>query len=303
MNREKFRFLSILTVAGLTLGLAGCPGSSDSGGSGMLSVAITDTPVDSVQNVVVAFTGIDVHGPSGIVSFQFQQEKTVDLLTLQGGNDDVLISRSPLPAGDYQWIRLELDLGNSYVVADDGNQYPLTVPSGSETGLKLVSGFTVAQGGEADFAIDFDLRKSLKMTVNGNTGEINYILRPTLRLIDLQQVGAIAGSAAGDMTVGGQPISDPGCSPAVYVYPGTDAVPEGYYVTLPGGTPPLTSATLSLDDSTGNYDYKAGFLVPGAYTLAVTCAANDQDGATSLAFSSRKVANVSNDQTTSVDFP
>jgi hypothetical protein len=37
----------------------------------------------------------------------------------------------------------------------------LLVPSGSETGLKLVSGFTVPSNGVVDYTIDFDLRHAI----------------------------------------------------------------------------------------------------------------------------------------------
>lgn len=258
--------------------------------------------MDGVQKVVVAFTGVEVHGPGGTTSFPFQQEKSVNLLNYQGANSEVLISKSRVPAGDYQWLRLDLDLANSYVIASDGSQYPLNVPSGQETGLKLVSGFTVAQGGSAAFMLDFNLRKSLTETQNSNGGT-EYILRPTLRLIDMQLVGSVAGSAAGTMTIGTEPISDPACSPAVYVYSGAILVPEGYYVTVSGGTPPLTSASLTLDSGTGNYDYTVGFLAPGQYTLAVTCAANDEPGGTSLDFSPTKLVMIGANQTSTVDFP
>lgn len=296
------RNLLVLAAVGPMLGLAGCPSSSSGGGGGTLSVAVTDTPVDGAQKVVVAFTGVEVHGTGGTTSYQLKQEKSVNLLKLQGDNSEVLISNSAIPSGNFQWIRLDLDLANSYVVASDGSQYPLNVPSGDETGLKLVSGFTVAEGGSVDFMVDFDLRRSLKKKVDPN-GNTEYILNPTLRLIDMQSVGTIDGTAAGDMTVGTEPISDPACSPAVYVYSGAITNPEGFYVTVSGGTPPLTSANLTLNSDTGNYDYTAGFLVPGQYTLAVTCAAQDTEGGTSLQFSATKLAMVGANQTATVDFP
>jgi hypothetical protein len=53
------------------------------------------------------------------------------------------------------------DPSNSYVTLSDGTMHGLQVPSGSENGYKLVSGFTVPSGGVVDYTIDFDLRKDV----------------------------------------------------------------------------------------------------------------------------------------------
>lgn len=301
-NVSVHRLLPLVAV-GFLFGLAGCPGgSSGSAGPGSMSLSVADTPVDGLRHVVVAFTEVRLHSASGTVSILFDNEKTVDLLAYQGADSAKLVHGQPIPAGDYQWIRLDLDLAHSYVITKDGNQYPLTVPSGDQNGLKLVSGFKVAEGGRYDFLVDFNLRKSLTETSNPNSGS-EYILHPALRLVNQQQVGSVGGTAANTLVVGTQAITDPACSPAVYVFSGAGITPEGFAVSVPGGTPPLTSATLTMDDNTGNYDYTAGFLEPGAYTLAVTCAANDEPGATSLAFTASKAIDVSANRKATVDFP
>ena len=308
MNRRfpLARILTTVLLAGGIATLAACNGSGSSGsGTGSMSMAITDTPVDSAQTVMVAFTGVTLHGPDGTKTITFPQEKTMNLLSLQGNASATLLPSTTVAAGQYQWIRLNLDLANSYIVTDSGAQYPLTVPSGSQSGLKLVSGFTVAQGGQANFMIDFDLRKSLTMTQNSSTGAVKYILKPALRLINMQQVGSIAGDAAPTMTINGAAISNTSCSPAVYVYTGTNVTLAGYEVTTSGAATPLTSATLKLNNTTGNYDYTVGYLAPGGYTLAVTCAANDttSPSAATLAFSAPATATVMANAMTTVNLP
>jgi hypothetical protein len=70
-----------------------------------------------------------------------------------------------VPAGRYQSIRLLIEAQqnqpSSYIDFASGARYPLYVPSGSESGLKLIRGFTVAAGSNSNFTIDFDLRKSV----------------------------------------------------------------------------------------------------------------------------------------------
>lgn len=295
--RTKIPYLSALLAGGLLAALAGCNGSSS---GGTLSLGITDTPVEGVSGVVVAFTGVDLMGPNGQQSFTFPSEKTVDLLTLQGNASASLLSGVSVPAGNYQWIRLDVDAAHSYVMTSTGGQYALSIPSGSQTGLKLVSGFTVAQGNLSDFIIDFNLRQGLTLSNSGGTS--TYVLTPAMRLTNNQQVGTISGTVAATLSIGGTLITASTCNPAVYVYDGTVATLNGYDVTSSGGTSPLTSANVTLDNTTGSYTYTVGFLAPGTYTLAVTCASADTSGATSLAFSTSQTASVTANTTTTVNF-
>jgi len=294
----KIRQLAFLLTGALFMALTGCNGGS--GSSGTMNLGVTDTPVDGAQSVVVAFTGVDLMGPNGQQSFSFSTEKKIDLLQQQGTNSASLLAGVTIPAGNYQWIRLDIDTTNSYIITSSGSQYPLTISSGSQTGLKLVSGFTVAQGSLADFVIDFNLRQSITLSNSG--GVTSYMLTPALRLINMQQVGTVSGTVSGSLSIGGTLITATNCSPAVYVYPGTVTVLDGFNVAVSGGTAPLTSATISLNNTTGSYDYTVGFLAPGSYTLAATCAADDTAGATSLAFSATQTANVTANTTTTVNF-
>ena len=298
MSYKNLRSVSVILGLLMLTGLSGCGGGSTA--TGMLNLSVTDTPVDGAQSVVVAFTGIELMGPGGQSNFDFTSEQSLDLLKLQGDASAALLNGVIVPAGNYQWIRLDIDAANSYVIDSKGGKFPLDIPSGSESGLTLVSGFTVAQGGIADFMVDFDLRQS--MTLDNSGGTTTYTLKPALRLIDMQSVGTVSGTVANTLGIGGLPITDTTCSPAVYLYQGSGIVPEGYNVTLTGGTAPLTSATVALDTNTGAYAYTVGFLAPGTYTLAVTCAAMDKAGATTLAFSTAQTATVTVNATTTIDF-
>ncbi len=259
--------------------LAACNGSTSS--TGTMNLAVNDTPVDGAQMVVVAFTGVDFMSSGNLESFPFTTERSINLLSLQGSASAQLLSGVTITAGNYQWIRLDIDPANSYIITSTGARYALDIPSGSQTGLKLVSGFTVDQGSQSDFLIDFNLRQSL--TESNSGGTTSYVLNPALRLINLETAGSVSGTAASTLTINGESINNPACDPAVYVYPQGTTVFNGFDVSVSGGVTPIASATLSLDASTGLYDYTVGYLAPGSYVLALTCAGNDTSGATSLA--------------------
>jgi hypothetical protein len=151
----------------------------------------------------------------------------------------------------------------------------LLVPSGSQSGLKLNTGFTILAGGSHDFMIDFDLRKS----VNNPQGFADYRLKPSLRLIDLSASGNLVGSIDSSL------LTAEGCTGdtsnvdgfAVYIYAGG----EGTVVDQEGSeNPPLTSASISLNGGSGLYEYTVGFLAPGEYTSVFTCQAGDDSAET-----------------------
>ncbi len=261
---------------------------SDSGG-GALTLRITDAPVDSAEHVYVRFHGLELQSAGGTrTSLYYCQDpadatrtvvstgacgtlaapKQIDLLALTGGLADELLDGYVLPAGRYDWIRLLVDtagLRDSYIVAAGGTEYELTIPSGDETGLQLNRGIRVPAGGSADFTVDFDLRKSVHLTGSGE-----YLLRPTLRLADNRLAGAIAGTVDAALVPAG-------CTPAVYVFSGTGIAPDDI-----DGTPadPVTTAAVKLNNSNGEYRYKAAFLEAGDYTVAYTCQATADDPAT-----------------------
>lgn len=296
MIRPTTRLALILAAAALLA--AGCSGSTDNAGT--LNLSVSDTPVDGAQHVTVAFTGVEIQPADGMDSgrleFDFQAPKVVDLLDQQGGRSAVLLDGVTLPAGSYAWIRLKVAESQSSITLSDGSVHPLDIPSGSQTGLKLVRGFGVAAGSVTDFTVDFDLRKSVALDAKG------YKLKPALRIIDTLAVGSITGSADNTLTLGGLAISDPTCMPAAYIYAGGGVTPVD--ISTSGQTQPVATATLALNTTTGKYDYSADFLAAGTYTVALTCAGLDDPAlADALHFSTAKDAAVTAGSTTTVDFP
>lgn len=136
---------------------------------------------EAEKKVVVAFASVVLQPVDGErLTFTFTEPKQINLLAADNPLGGVLVDEV-VPAGEYEWIRLMVVEGASYLESD-GIVNTIEIPSGAQTGLKLVSGFVLPEGGAADFTIDFDLKKSLTITGNGK-----YILRPTLKLIDNSQ--------------------------------------------------------------------------------------------------------------------
>src|SRR5882762_3382134 len=257
-------------LAAAALGLAAC-GGGGGGETGPMKLAVADAPVDGAQAVVVKFTGVELTGNSGSpVEITFPQPKSIDLLN-QSGTASAVLFDQPIPAGSYNQIRVMVvadgNPTNSYITLSDGTMHGLQVPSGFETGLKLVSGFTVSSSGVVDYTIDFDLRKAITCP----TGQAPVCtLKPTEKLVDNTTVGNIQGVVDNTLVPNG-------CTPGVYLYNGTVTAPEDMNsMAASSDTSQPQASKVPVANSQTPYYYQFTFLPPGPYTVAFTCQA-DQD--------------------------
>ena len=292
MNTLTLHASRILAVAAAAALLAAC-GDEDGGGGGQktgtLKVGITDAPVDFADQVVVQFSGVELKPRDGeAFSIDFPS-KRLDLLELQGSRRALLLDGEAVPAGEYEWLRLKVDAdpnvgGDSYVRLEaGGEECEMRVPSGDQTGLKLVRGFTVGAGAVTDFTIDFDLRKSVvappgqRTPVSTCNGQA-YLLKPALRMVDNLQVGAIGGVVDSSLVTSQCASSTEAPYPGnVYLFgpvPANGTVVPDDYDGLEGdanGADAITSAKVSPDD----FSYTIGFVPVGTYVVAYTCDLDD----------------------------
>lgn len=96
----------------------------------------------------------------------------INLLELSDA--DTLLADAELNEGHYSQIRLIL--GDNSEIVVDGETYPLTVPSGQQSGYKIKLGQNLNSGQEMDVTIEFDSDKSIHVTGNGK-----YMLKPVLK--------------------------------------------------------------------------------------------------------------------------
>jgi len=280
--------------------LVGCDSSSSSGSksdSGSLSLSVTDAPIDGADNVFVEFTAVEFKPAGGSsITFTFDEAKTIDLLAQQDGNSALLVTDEDVPAGDYNWIRLavnaEPNVQDTYIVID-GLEHELEVPSGSQSGLKLNSGFTVPEGGSASFTIDFDLRHSI-VEANGE-----YKLKPVLRLIDNSGAATITGTVDSSTVVASECDDASLFAGAVYIFTGHDVTPDD----IDGNSPnPIATAAVKLNEAATAYEYTAAFLSAGDYTVTYTCDSDEADEDEALEFEDSVNVILTESETETVNF-
>jgi len=269
----------------LSLVLTACGGGTSDGfdgrsgyNKGKLSLSITDAAIDDIAEVWVRFESVELKPAEGSsITIEFDSPLDINLLNLQGSLSQDFFSGITVDAGQYNWIRLHVSVTadgmlDSYIVTKAGAMHELDIPSGAQIGLKINTPFTVGEHANVHMTIDFDLRRSIVIA----KGE--YKLKPTLRLVDNAEAGAIIGSIDSDMTVGANCSDEqPDTGNAVYVFAGADAAFDDIDNQAPE---PVTTALMTLNTETGEYDYEVGFLPAGDYTVAYTCMADQDDPAT-----------------------
>jgi hypothetical protein len=184
--------------------------------NGRLRMYLIDSPA-ALDSVVICVTRVEVHraGSDSTSGWLVINDSTryFDLLQLTNGASAIL-GDSSLPAGQYTHIRLYIGDG-SYVI-DQGVKHDLEVPSGSQSGLKLIHQFTIEAGKLYELLLDFNVEKSIVITGNGQ-----YKLKPTIKVTPV----VISGSISGEVL----PLD---AQPTIWTVYGTDTIST--YTNLQG---------------------------------------------------------------------
>ena len=291
------------TIAALMLTACGSGGGGGSAGSSGLSLNITDAPVqnEDIAEVWVRFTNVIIHPSDG--SPDIEEPVTdgtnpwidINLKDLTAGKT-MLLGEFDLDAGDYSWIRLDIDPVHTVIVERDVVGEPdevddsepdtlhpamrMDCSSCDQSHLKLNRSFTIDNKGWVNFTIDFDLKKSLTLQLPQSEKprpHDAYKLRPTLRILDTELASTfIRGSVTDDLPTNGDPSA---CS--VYTYTGGMATVVPDDICNAGCVPGLTPGDRPLDialvegPAGGPFSYQTGSLNPATYTVAPFCVLDD----------------------------
>lgn len=306
MNRST----QIFAVSTLAAALAACGGSgggSSTGSTGSVSVGLTDAPVHSLTRVDITFTAIRLKPEEGDwIDFTFDEAKSLNLLDLQGGVTEPLLTDEEVAAGPYSEIRLIIDNDSSTVTDDNGGQFSLAVPSGEQSGLKLKGDFEVTADASTSYTIDFDVRKSIVDPQGQALG--NYMLKPVLRLVANDNVGTIEGEVD-YAQISAVRLSDDGLADcaanyegSAYVYEGADVEPVDLNVSRDeSAANPLMVLPVTAQESGSLYDWVAAFLPAGDYTVSYSCQLDDNEVDNNLEFDGTQNVTVMAGETTTAE--
>jgi hypothetical protein len=198
-------------------------------------------------------------------------KKTYNLLKLMNGAM-VPLGVGELEAGQYGQIRLILGespetenniLGNqhpsaNYFINSDDEEIELKVPSGYQSGVKIVKGFTIVASGDTELLLDFDAHKSI---VKAGSSD-QWLLKPTIKVLEIVEnlTNSISGTVtdADTNTIEGAVVNAQIFNPLPDV-PGSDDVRDEVIVES-------TTVTMVMEGKDYNYKF---LLTPDIYNIVV----------------------------------
>lgn len=184
------------------LSACGSGGSSD-GGQGTLTTSLTDASTEDYRAVYVTIARVEVHHDSEDSWEAIAGSgKTYNLLELVNGVVEQL-GEVILDSGHYTQMRLivgeESDQGlnifdqshpyANYIIDQNDVAHELKVPSGSQTGLKIVNGFDINANQTTELILDFDALRSVVKA--GSSGK--YLLKPTVKVLKTADYAIVYG--------------------------------------------------------------------------------------------------------------
>ena len=203
-HRNSLAFTCVLIL--MTLSLMSCTSGGTNGANtggtatGTLALSLMDNP-SPYQAIYVTINEVRVHhdvdGWETLSNLDLNLPQTINLLQLVNGTMAYLGS-TELAAGHYSQMRLILEdneqtpqtadlniLGNphpyfNYLIDPDDEEIPLKIPSGGNTGIKLVKGFDIKAERATELVLDFDALKSVVQA--GKSGK--WILKPTIKVVE-----------------------------------------------------------------------------------------------------------------------
>ena len=252
--------------------LAACGGGeSSSSSTGTLSLNLSDATTAEYNAVYVTIEEVQVHNDEG-GSWQIvaSPNKTYNLLELVNGVREQL-GITELETAHYTQMRLIIgkspdDTINllseshpyaNYIIDNTDTYYELKIPSGFQTGVKIVGGFDINTDQTTELILDFDACRSVVQA--GNSGK--WLLKPTIKIASLEDFSIINGTVTDDSAAG---IEGALVSAQIFNGGTTETKDDDELI--------IQAATIT--DSNGEYKL---FVTPGTYNLVVYAEATVPD--------------------------
>lgn len=260
-NRTLLSLLATCAIA-----VTAC-GDTTGGGTGTLSVRLTDAPFpfSQVERVDVFVVRIDAKQAEPTTAEASSESNmsgwttlaspnaAINLLDLSNGTT-MNLGEATLPTGTYRGFRLVIDPAQSSITLNDGSQPDVQWPSAARTGIKIVldAPISLTSAGSV-LVVDFDVGRSFVMRGN-SIAQNGLLFKPVLRGTATDITGSASGTVRGDNATG--PL-----------------IAGATVEVLKAGTPITDTDDANIVATTqtdANGAFRFAFLLPGTYVVRVT---------------------------------
>ncbi len=170
--------VSVIVSVIIMLTPSSCKKEDTSGG--YMTIKMTDAPADYLAvNVDVRSINMNVEN-GGWINLPIHAG-IYNLLELQNNVSVVLADDVKLPIGKIHQLRLILGTNNTIKTIE--GVYPLSISSGSESGLKINMQETITKKEHLEVVLDFDVKASI--VENGNH---SFSLKPVIKVKSVTQI-------------------------------------------------------------------------------------------------------------------
>jgi hypothetical protein len=279
MKSLKLIFWIFIALSFVMMSACSGGGGSGSAGTGILELNLTDNSTEEYRAVYITIKHVEVHlggnenSPNNWQTVDLpidpdtglpKERLTVNLLELVNGvREDLGIAE--LETGHYTQMRLIIDSEPddtinilsqnhpyaNYVIdqSNPPNMHELKIPSGFQTGVKIVGGFDINTDQTTELILDFDACRSVVQAWNSG----KWLLKPTIKIASLEDFSIINGTVTDDAVAG---IEGALVSAQIFNGGTTETKDDDELI--------IQAATIT--DSNGEYKL---FVTPGTYNLVV----------------------------------
>jgi hypothetical protein len=183
--KKYFVAAAILAIGATSFAACDFLGSDSGDGQPHLIVRLTDAPRAEMVSALVSIDRVEIKSADSMTTILTDSVQTFDLLTLQNDSSIVLVDRV-IPDDIYHQLRLIVG-DEANVEFDDGTSQELFIPSGQQTGIKILLHDVELTSSEDTLSLLLDFDPNDSFVSAGGSGQL--LFKPVIKVKSAEVAG------------------------------------------------------------------------------------------------------------------